>query len=63
MERSGVISKVQDPTPWCAGIVVIPKKAQAVRICVDLKALNESVQKDIYPFPKVDEILAQLIPS
>lgn len=60
MERGGVISKVQDPTPWCAGIVVVPKKAGAVRICVDLKALNESVQREIYPIPKVDETLAQL---
>ena len=60
MERSGVISRVQDPTPWCAGIMVVPKKAVAVRICVDLKALNECVQRETYPIPKVDETLAQL---
>jgi len=26
MEAIGVISKVQVPTPWCTGMVVVPKK-------------------------------------
>ena len=26
MESIGVISKVLEPTPWCAGMVVVPKK-------------------------------------
>ena len=60
MEAMGVISKVDDPTPWCAGMVVVPKKLGAVRICVDLKPLNESVLREVYPLPKVDETLAQL---
>ena len=56
----GVISKVQDPTPWCAGVVVVMKKSGAVRICVDLKPLNESVLRELHPIPRVDEALAQL---
>jgi len=51
----GVISKVDKPTPWCAGMVVVPKKSGAVRICVDLKPLNESVQREVHPLPKDDE--------
>lgn len=43
MESMGVITKVSDPTPWCAGMVVVMKKSGAVRICVDLKPLNGSV--------------------
>ena len=43
MEAEGVLSKVNEPTPWCAGIVAVPKKSGAVRICVDLKRLNQSV--------------------
>ena len=60
MEAEGVISKVNEPTPWCAGIVAVPKKSGAVRICVDLKRLNQSVMREVYPLPKVDETLAQL---
>ncbi len=36
------------------------KKSGEVRICVDLKALNESVLREVHPNPKVDETLAQL---
>ena len=32
MESMGVISPVDDPTPWCAGMVVVPKRSGAVRI-------------------------------
>ena len=37
MEAISVISKVDEPTAWCAGMVVVPKKSGSVRICVDLK--------------------------
>ena len=60
MQSLNVISKVDQPTPWYAGMVVVPKKAGKVRICVDLKPLNESVLRENHPLPHVDEILAQL---
>ena len=60
MESTGVITKIDDPTPWCAGMVVVPKKDGKIRICVDLKPLNECVLREIHPLPKVDETLAQL---
>ena len=60
METEGIVSKVDVPTPWCAGIVAVPKKSGTVRICVDLKRLNQSVMQEIYPLPKVDKTLAQL---
>ena len=60
MEHIGVISKVDQPTPWCAGMVVVPKKSGSIRICVDLKPLNESVLREVHPLPKVDDTLAQL---
>ena len=41
-------------------MVVVPKKNGKVRICVDLKPLNESVIREVHPLPKVDETLAQL---
>ena len=36
MEAGGVISRVDHPTSWCAGMVVVQKKSGGVRICVDL---------------------------
>ncbi len=60
METLGVISRVDEPTPWCAGMVPIPKKAGSIRICVDLQKLNESVQREVHPLPRVDETLGHL---
>ena len=51
MESLGIITRVDEPTPWCAGMVVVPKKVRAIRICVDLKPLNESVLQEVYPPP------------
>ena len=39
----------------CTGMVVVKKKTGAVRICVDLKPLNESVLWEVHP-----KALAQL---
>ena len=55
METMGAISNVDVPTPWCAGMVVTPKKSGAVQICVDLKPLNQSVLQEVHPLPKVDD--------
>ena len=37
----GVISPVEEPTPWCATMMVVPKDSGAVQISVDLKPLNK----------------------
>lgn len=55
-----ILQKVTEPTPWCAGMVVVPKSSGKVRICVDLKPLNQSVLREVYPLPTTDEILAQV---
>ena len=34
MEHLGVISKIEKPTAWCAGMVVVPKGDGSVRIYV-----------------------------
>ena len=61
MEELGVIEKVTEPTPWVAGMVATPKpKSDGVRICVDLRHLNESVLREVYHIPKVDDMLAQM---
>ena len=58
MESLGVISTVNEPTQWCAGVVV-SKKDGSVHICVDFQQLNESVLREAHPL-KVEDTLAQL---
>ena len=60
MENCGMISKIPQPPLWCAGMVVVQKHSGEVRICVDLKPLNEGVLKELHPIPRVEDTLAQL---
>ena len=60
MEKIGVITKISEPTEWCAGIVVVPKPNGKIRICVDLTKLNKSVCRERHVLPAVDHVLAQL---
>ena len=59
-EQMEIISKVDEPTEWCARMVVVPKANGKVHICVDLTKLNESILREYHPLPSVDHTLAQL---
>lgn len=61
MEQQGVISKVEEPTEWCAPMVAVPKRmGRGVRICSDLTELNKSVLRERHPLPLVENTLGQL---
>ena len=60
MEELGVIKKVEQPTDWCAGIVVVPKSNGSLRICVNLTKLDASIRRERHDLPAIDQIVAQL---
>jgi len=59
-EKLGVIRRVDTPTEWCAGMVVVLKGNNKVRICVDLAKLNKNVCRERHILPSVEQSLAQL---
>ncbi len=60
MEQMGVISRIERPTEWCAGMVPVVKPNGKIRICVDLTKLNEAVCRERHILPSVEQSLAQL---
>jgi len=44
-----------EKTKWMSLIVVVPKKNEKLRICVDFKMLNVTTKKDIFPLLFTDE--------
>ncbi len=44
-------------TTWLSPIMVVPKKNGKLCIYVDLKKLNETIKKDPYPLPFMEEVL------
>lgn len=55
-----VIEPVDEPTDWCAPIVVVPKASGDVRMCVDLTRLNQAVKRELYPMPTVEGTLGKI---
>ena len=39
---------------WIANVVLVPKKAGKVRMCVDFRNLNKACPKDDFPIPHID---------
>lgn len=60
MEQLGVISRIEQPTDWCSGMVVAPKKSGDIQICVDLSPLNGAVCREKFILPSVDQTLGML---
>ena len=60
MLENGVISPVDEPTEWCAPMVITPKANNKVRVCADLTKLNNFVQRENHPLPSVDTTLGKL---
>lgn len=47
-------------SPYVSPIVVVPKKNNEIRICVDYRKINPHILPDPYPIPAVDDLLAHL---
>ncbi|CAI5674954.1 unnamed protein product [Oreochromis niloticus] len=45
---------------WAAPIVMVKKKDQSPRLCVDYRPLNERTLKDAYPLPRIQDTLDML---
>ncbi|XP_056000230.1 uncharacterized protein K02A2.6-like [Ostrea edulis] len=60
LESEGIIEKVEKPTDWCSPVVPVVKKNGNLRICVDLKRLNDAVKREHYMLPNLDDIAPKL---
>lgn len=47
-------------SPYCARVVPVRKKDGRIRLCVDLRPLNDRVAKQKYPFPMIEDCIARL---
>ena len=55
MLQQGVIERAQ--SPWASNIVLVKKKDDSLRCCIDYRGLNNVTRKDAYPLPRTDTCL------
>jgi hypothetical protein len=60
----GVWEPVGDkPNDWCHPLVVVPKPNGKLRICVELKKLNDQVCRPVHPMKTPREAIAGITPN
>ena len=47
-------------SPWGAPVLLVKKKDESSRLCVDYRQLNKMTIKNKYPLPRIDDLMDQL---
>ena len=55
-----IIEPAESPTPWISPIVVVPKKDNKIRLCVDMRVANTAIERERFPLPTTQEIKHKL---
>ena len=56
-----IIEKAEGPTKFVSPIVVVPKPGgKEIRLCVDMRQVNEEIERERFPIPTVEEILHEM---
>ena len=62
LENEDIIERAEGPTPWVSRIVVVPKpsKPNEIRICVDMRSLNQAIIRERHVIPTNDDVVSDL---
>ena len=55
-----IIEDVDGSTPWVSPLVAVPKSNGDIRVCVDMRRVNETILRERHPIPTLEETLQDL---
>ena len=55
MVEKQIITPVTEPTRWVSSMVVVQKKDNQIRICLDPRDLNKAILRSHYPLPTIEQ--------
>ena len=55
LQTAGIIRPSR--SPWASNVVLVRKKDNTLRLCVDYRQLNKITKKDSYALPRIEELL------
>ena len=58
MQQNNVIQPSE--SPWASPVVLVRKRDGTLRFCVDYRALNSLTKPDLFPLPRINDLLDQL---
>ena len=62
LEHDDIIEPVPDTeeTEWISPLVIVPKKDDKIRLCVDMRAANNAIKRVRHPIPTVKDVSLEL---
>ena len=58
MQKTGVI--IPSSSPWSSPVVLVRKRDGTLRFCVDYRVLNSVTKPNVFPLPRINDLLDQL---
>ncbi|KAI9550771.1 hypothetical protein GHT06_004558 [Daphnia sinensis] len=58
MPADGIVTSSR--SPWSSSVVLVKKNNGEIRFCVDYRRLNSVTVKDVYPLPRIEDVLDRL---
>ena len=56
----GIIEPATGPTEWCSPLHAVAKQDGSIRLCVDMRKVNEAILRTRFPIPTLDDAIEQI---
>ena len=58
MQKNSVIKPSE--SPWASPVVLVRQRDGSLRFCIDYRQLNSVTKPDLFPLPRINDLLDQL---